>query len=71
MLIEDDARMRSLEQLCEQPLAFLDWLAVQIPTVKLKQIEGAEESRGFAAVAANLIKYGEPIFVANDCFTVD
>jgi hypothetical protein len=35
--------MRSLEQLGEQSLAFLDWVTPQIPPIKIKQIERAKD----------------------------
>jgi hypothetical protein len=38
ILIEDDAHLLALEQLCKQRFARLDWLAPQILPVKLKQI---------------------------------
>jgi hypothetical protein len=43
--------MRSLEQLSEQRLAPLDWLAAQISTIKFKQIERAKH--GLTAIAMN------------------
>ena len=43
-LIEDNARMRTLEQLGEQRLAVLDWFAAQILAVKLKQVERAKDA---------------------------
>ena len=45
--------MRSLEQLGEQRLAPLDWLAAQISTIKFKQIERAKHGIGERAVAAD------------------
>ncbi|HET8918213.1 MAG TPA: hypothetical protein VFN27_00880 [Xanthobacteraceae bacterium] len=43
--------MRSLEQLGEQCLTPLDWLAAQISTIKFKQVERAKHGIGERAVS--------------------
>ena len=53
MLIEDEAQIRSLEELGEQRFARLDWLASQIAAVSLKQIERGKHGVLASVVAAN------------------
>ena len=51
MLIEDEAQVRTLEELRKQRFARLDWLAPQILPVKLKQIERGKHRVLESAVA--------------------
>jgi len=59
------------EEFGEQRFALLNWLAAQILAVKLKQIERAEDGTRKYAVAADQIKDGKPVLVANNRFAVD
>jgi hypothetical protein len=70
-LVHDDGQMRAVQQLCEPPLARLDRLAPQIVAVELKQIERAMHGTADCAVAADQIKNGKPVLIANDSFAVD
>ena len=71
MLIEDDAEVRAAQQPREQPLSFFDWLASQVSTVQLKQVEHAMHGTGECVVAADQLKDRKPVLVANDCLAVD
>jgi anaerobic glycerol-3-phosphate dehydrogenase len=51
MLIENDAQVRAAQQLCQQSLTLLDWLPPQVPTVKLKQVERAQDRTSERAVS--------------------
>ena len=63
--------MLAAEEFGEQRFALLNWLAAQILAVKLKQIERAEDGTRKCAVAADQIKDGKPVLVANNRFAVD
>ena len=51
--------------------ASFDWLAAQIPSVEFKQVERATDGACECAVAADQLKYGKPVLVANNCLAID
>jgi|SRR5690348_9756739 hypothetical protein len=59
MLIEDEAQMRTVEELREQGFPRLDWLAPQILPVKLKQIARTRRSH-FQRLAVSAIYSSSP-----------
>jgi hypothetical protein len=61
----------SLEEFGEQGFPLLDWLAAQIATIKLKQIERAKDRTRERTVTTNQIKDRKAILVANDCLPID
>jgi hypothetical protein len=70
-LIERDAVVRKAQQARQPTLALLDRLRPNVLAVHLKQVERAEDSPGIGAVAADEVKHGKPVVVANDGFGVD
>jgi hypothetical protein len=54
MLIQHDAQVRTFEQLGEQMLSDLDWLAPQILAVALEQVERVMDGTGKRAVGGEL-----------------
>ena len=58
--------MLSLEELGEQAFALLNRLAAQIPAIKLKQIESAQDRTCERTMAADQIKHGKAVLVADN-----